>query len=138
MSRPDYYGNPSGLTHDADAVRAIYVAFATRDPEAAVPHVAEDCELHLRGTSALTGRSEPYRGHDGVREYFADVAAVWDELVLGADDFRVMPGVVIVLGHVSGRRAGVAVERSVMWTWHLRDGRATSVRVADTGERRTP
>jgi hypothetical protein len=26
MSRADYYGNPAGLTRDADTVRAIYAA----------------------------------------------------------------------------------------------------------------
>jgi ketosteroid isomerase-like protein len=134
MSRPDYYGNPAGLTDDAEAVRAIYAAFARRDPEAALPYFAADCELHLGGTAQVTGRSEPYVGHDGVRQYFADVEAVWEQLVLHAEDFRMLPGVVIVLGHVDARRGGVSARRSVMWTWRVRDGKATSVRVADAGE----
>lgn len=134
MSRPDYYGNPAGLTHDADVVRAIYAAFARRDVEAAIRHFAGDCELHLRPTADVAGRVEPYRGHDGVRQYFADADRVWTELVLHADSFRMLPGVVIVLGRVNVRRDHVSAVRSVMWTWHLRDGKATSVRVADTGE----
>jgi ketosteroid isomerase-like protein len=136
MSRPDYYGNPAGLTDDAATVRAIYDAFARRDVAAALPHIAPDCELYLRGTAEAAGRSEPYVGHDGVREYFADVEAIWDELLLFADDFRVLPGVVIVLGHVLARRAGVDARRFVMWTWRLSGGKATSVRVADAGELR--
>src|SRR3954463_15374367 len=138
MGTPEYYGNPAGLTADAAAVRAIYAAVALRDPEAALPYFAPDCELHLGGTAAVTGRAAPYRGHAGVREYFADVQRTWDDLELHADDFRVLPGVVIVLGHVIARRDGVSADRAVMWTWRLQDGKATSVRVADVGERRAP
>jgi ketosteroid isomerase-like protein len=138
ITRPDYYGNPAGLTGDADAVRAIYAAFARRDPEAALPLIDEACELHLRGTADATGRPDPYVGHAGVRQYFADVAAVWDELVLHADDFRVMPGIVIVLGHVVLRRGELSTRRAVIWTWRLRDGKAISVKVADAGAFRDP
>jgi hypothetical protein len=56
--------------------------------------------------------------------------------LLYADDFRVLPGVVIVLGHVLARRADVTARRFVMWTWRVSDGKATSVRVADAGELR--
>jgi hypothetical protein len=70
-----------------------------------------------------------------VREYFADVAGVWDELTLHADDIRAVPGSVVVMGHIEGRRGDVWVRRSVLWTWKLRDGRAISIRVADMGER---
>jgi hypothetical protein len=66
--------------------------FAGRDADAAVKHVAADCELHLRGTADLAGRSDPYLGHAGVHEYFADVAATWQELVLYPDDYRALPG----------------------------------------------
>ena len=138
MGRPDYYGNPAGLSDDADAVRAIYAAFASRDLDGALAHFAADCQLHLRGTANATGRIEPYRGLDGVREYFGDVVTIWDELVLLADDFRMMPGLVMVLGRVHARREGVTATRSVLWTWHLRDGKVTSVRVADTGEAPAP
>jgi hypothetical protein len=30
------------------------------------------------------------------------------------------------------------MERSVVWTWRLKDGRATSVRVLDQGQLATP
>ena len=68
-----------------------------------------------------------------MREYFADVERVWEELVLHADDFRIIPGSVIVIGHVTGRRDGVDVRRSSVWTWRVSNGRATSVKVADLG-----
>ena len=134
MARPDYYGNPAGLTDEAEIVRAIYDAFARRDIEGLLAFVSSDCELDLRGTARLVGRSDPYRGHAGVREYFADVARQWEELVLHADDFRIIPGSVIVIGHVTGKRDGVDVRRSSVWTWRVANGRATSVKAADLGD----
>jgi ketosteroid isomerase-like protein len=133
MSRPDYYGNPAGRTQDIAIVRAIYDAFNARDVEAALPYVAEDCELDLRGTAAKVGRAEPYRGHDGLREYFADVARTWDALTIHVTDFRVIPGTVIAMGYVDARLQGEPASRTAVWTWKVADGRATHVRVADTG-----
>ena len=133
MPRPEYYGNPAGLTQDIEVVRAIYAAFAARDVEAVLRHLAADCELDLRGTAALIGRRESYRGHAGMREYFADVERAWEELELHAEDFRAIPGSVIVMGRVQGRREGERVERRAVWTWKVSAGRATHVRVADLG-----
>ena len=134
MGRPDYYGNPAGLTDEIAIVKAIYDAFARRDVEAVLALVSSDCVLYLEGTARLAGREGPYVGHAGLRQYFADVGGVWDELVLHADDFRAVPGSVIVLGHITGRRDGREVRRSSIWTWRVQDGCATSVKVADLGE----
>ncbi len=133
MERPPYYGNPAGITDDIALVRAFYAAFARRDVEAALAFLTPDCELHLEGTARVTGRTEPYVGHDGIRRYFADVARVWEELELHADDFRLIPGSVIVIGHVTGRTGGEAIRRSSVWTWHLRNGKVWKVRASDMG-----
>ena len=138
MSRPEYYGNPGGLTVEVEVVRAVYDAFARRDVDDMLRHIAPTCEMHLVATAAAAGRSEPYRGHTGVREYFAEVAEVWDDLVLHADDVRVIPGSVIVFGHAAGRRGGTAVRRSAVWTWQVTDGLVTEVRVADLGDLQPP
>ena len=133
MSRPEYYGNPAGLTQDIDVVRAIFAAFAARDIEAMLAFVAPDCEIDLRGTAEIVGRREPYRGHAGMREYFADVARTWEELTLHATDFRAIPGAVVVMGYVDGRLGGEPFRRSAVWTWKLAGGKATHVRATPTG-----
>ena len=122
MSRPDYYGNPAGVTSEVDVVRAIYAAFAARDLEGAIAFLSDDCELHLRGTQARIGREEPYRGHDGMREYYADVERTWEELVLFANDFRAIPGAVVVMGHVEGADRGEPIKRNAVWTWKVERG----------------
>jgi ketosteroid isomerase-like protein len=134
VPRPEYYGNPAGLTEDIDVVKAIYAAFAVRDLDAALRHISPGCEIHLEGTAVRAGRSAPYIGHDGLREYFADVERVWDELEVSAEDFRVIPSSVIVMGSISGRVAGEVVRRACVWTWRLREGVAVHLRVADMGE----
>jgi ketosteroid isomerase-like protein len=136
--RPEYYGNPAGVTDDVDVVRAIYGAFARRDLDGALRYIAPDCELHATGTATAAGRSSPYRGHAGVREYFADVSAVWEHLVLHAEDFRVVPGSVIVIGHITAARGGERIARSIVWTWRLRKGLAVSIRVSDLGPLEAP
>ena len=134
MPRPDYYGNPASLTEDVDVVRAIYAAFAARDIEGALDFVAPDCEIHLEGTAGAAGRKGPYRGHDGLRQYFRDVERVWRELTVEAGDFRVVPGSVVVMGHVEGHDGKTRIRRRVLWTWRLRDARAVMIRVSDLGE----
>ena len=68
-----------------------------------------------------------------MRVYFDDVVRVLDELELHADDFRTVPGQVIVLGHVTGRTGGEAIRRAAVWTWRVANGRATHLRVSDMG-----
>src|SRR4051812_45901430 len=132
--RPAYYGNPAGVTDDIEVVRAIYAAFGRRDVEGVLRHFTSDCELHFEGTGRLLGRESPYLGHAGMREYFGDVERTWDELQLHSDDFRLIPGCVIVIGHVTGRQHGEPIRRASVWTWQLRGGKVASVRASDMGE----
>jgi ketosteroid isomerase-like protein len=134
VGRPEYYGNPAGLTADIDVVRAIYAAFAVRDLEGALDFVDPKCEIYVETTARAAGRAGPYLGHDGLRQYFADVEAVWNQLVIHAEDYRVVPGAVVVMGHVEGQGEEGAFRRAAIWTWRLAGGRAVQVRVADMGE----
>jgi ketosteroid isomerase-like protein len=128
------YGLLGAQAQDVQTVRAIYDAFARRDIDAALAHVAEDVEFFPEGTASLVGRGGPYTGHDGVRRYFADAARVWDELVLQAEDIRAVAGSVVVFGQVRGRVGEEPVRRRVIWTWKVTDGRATSMRVRSLGD----
>lgn len=123
------YGNVAGREGEIAVVRAIYDAFARRDVESALRHIDETVEFGPTGTQGLTGRTEAYRGHEGVRQYFADAATVWDELTLYAEDFRVVPGGVVVFGRVEGSTPDGPYRASALWIWQVRDGRAVSMRV---------
>ncbi len=134
MARPDYYGNPAGISEEIDIVKAVYEAFADRDAERLSELLSEDCVLQFEGTGKLAGRTGPYFGHAGLQDYLQDVDRLWDELVLHAHDFRAVPGSVIVMGHITGQRQGLDVRRSSVWTWKVAHGRATSVKAADLGD----
>src|SRR5690349_20490274 len=87
VARPDYYGNPAGISEEIEIVKAVYEAFAARDAERLVGLLSEDCVLQFEGTAKLVGRSGPYVGHAGLQDYLQDVDQVWEQLVLHADDF---------------------------------------------------
>jgi ketosteroid isomerase-like protein len=113
-------------------VKAVYTAFTRGDVEAALIHVAPECEMRPEGTSRLTGRAV-YRGHDGIRDYFADAARVWEQgLKIEPVDFRAVAGSVVVFGRVWGTTEQGPLEAEVVWVWKLRDGLLTSGQVFST------
>lgn len=129
----DDYGTHGARDTDVDTVRAIYEAFGRGDLETMLAHVDEDVEIIPVGTARRLGRTEPYRGHAGLREYFADAESVWDELVLHPDDMRATVDSVVVFGHVDARLNGKPIRRRVVWTWKLRGGKVVVLRVHDVG-----
>jgi ketosteroid isomerase-like protein len=130
---PGDYGTPGPVDVEVATVRAIYEAFGRRDVEAALEHVADDCVLDVPGTSERTGRSDPYVGPDGVRQYFADAERAWTALTLHADDIRAAANGVVVFGHIEAQVEGRTIERRVVWLWQMRDGKAVRVTANDLG-----
>lgn len=118
---------------DIAVVRRVYDAFALRDIEGVLACMAPGVEFFPAGTAKLAGREQPYRGHDGVRGYFADAEALWQDLVLDARDVRAAAGGVVVFGQIEGHREDEVVRRRAMWSWKLRDGLVVSMRATDLG-----
>jgi ketosteroid isomerase-like protein len=115
-----------------ETVKAMYAAFNRRDLEGALAFLHPDVEFRPVGTSALTGR-DVYRGHAGVREYFADVARVWPQgLAVAPNDFRAVAGSVVAFGGVRGDTGDGDLEDEVVWVWRLRDGLIASGQVFST------
>lgn len=115
-----------------EIVSALYDAFARRDVEAAVALAHPELEFWPQGTAARTGRDEPYRGHDGLRRYFADVDAAWEELRVEPAELRVAGQGVVAFGRVLGRADGQDLELPAIWVWKLRDGLVVYVRAVAT------
>jgi ketosteroid isomerase-like protein len=111
-----------------DVVRAVFAAFAQRDLERVLAHAHADVEF-VAVTAAEIGRTEPYRGHEGLAEYFRDVGAVWEELRLTPDEFREDGAQILVTGRVHARSPSRVVSGSTGWIWRLRDGKVAYVRV---------
>jgi len=116
------------IATDIEVVKATFAAFAARDVEAVLALVDPEVELTaLTGDQA--GRTEPYRGHDGVRQYFRDVASLWEELHLTPREFREEGDLILVTGKVSARSRSRTVTGSTGWLWRVRNGKVTYVRV---------
>jgi ketosteroid isomerase-like protein len=113
---------------DIDVVRAVFAAFAERDVEGVLAHAGTDLVFNPV-TADYAGRSGPYLGHDGLRQYFRDLAEVWDELHLVPVDFRQNGETILVTGRVSARSPARIVAGSTGWIWRVVDGRVVYIRV---------
>jgi ketosteroid isomerase-like protein len=113
---------------DIDVVKEVFAAFAARDPERVVAVLDPDV-VFIAVTGGILGRTEPYRGHEGVREYFRDVGRVWDELVLTPREFEEVGDAILVTGRVSARSPSRMISGSTGWVWRVRNGLVVYVRV---------
>ena len=116
------------IATDIEVVKASFAAFAARDLEAVLALSAPDVEF-IAVTGEHAGRTEPYRGHDGLRQYFRDVAAVWEELRLTPREFRAAGDRILVTGRVSARSRSRTVTGSTGWIWRVDNGKVTHVHV---------
>jgi ketosteroid isomerase-like protein len=113
---------------DIEVVQEVYAAFAARDVER-VKAVLDPDVVFIAVTGGILGRTEPYRGHEGMREYFRDVARVWDELVLSPREFEQVGDQILVTGRVSARSPSRMISGSTGWVWRVRNGLVVYVRV---------
>jgi ketosteroid isomerase-like protein len=80
-------------------------------------------EIEFFSMLGLTGRA--YLGHDGIRQYFDDVASAWDEWrvevhrVVEGTDGRVA---IIMTMHARGKGSGTPLSERTGHVWTVRDG----------------
>jgi ketosteroid isomerase-like protein len=107
---------------DEEPLRLFAEAVTRGDAEAAV--ALSDPEIEFLSVLAVSGRA--YHGHDGVRQYFADVAAAWSEWrvevhrIVPAPDGRV---VIAMTMHFRGKESGAAFSDQTAHVWTLRGGK---------------
>jgi ketosteroid isomerase-like protein len=119
------------IATDIEVVKAMFAAFADRDLETVLGLAHPDIEF-TAVTGEQAGRTEPYMGHSGMRQYFRDVAAVWEELRLTPREFRAEGDLVLVTGRVSARSSARTISGSTGWIWRVRDGKVVYGRVYDS------
>jgi ketosteroid isomerase-like protein len=102
-------------------VKAVFAAFAERDLERVIDLIHPEVEF-TPVTADLAGRTEPYRGHEGMREYFRDVSLIWDDLRLHPREFREVGDSILVTGRVTARSPSRIVDGSTGWVFRVRDG----------------
>jgi ketosteroid isomerase-like protein len=112
---------PGMETPGERSVRVFSEAVTAGDVEAAVAV----CHPEIEFMSVLAVSGRRYLGHDGIREYFEDVASAWaewrvevHEIVPGADG-RV--GIVMSM-HVRGKESGAILSERTDHIWTIKDG----------------
>ena len=120
------------MGRNADIVRGIFDAFSRRDADALVA-LADPEVVFVPPTGRLVGRDEPYRGHEGLRTYLADVARVWQELRSEPDEYiELDDGRVLCTGRVYAWGVGRVIDAPAGWVWRVRDGLLVEGRVYET------
>ena len=120
------------MAENAEIVRRAFDAFSRRDLPALLALVDPDM-VFMPATARMAGRgTEPYRGHEGIRTYLADVARVWQELRPEPDEFIEVDDVVVCTGRIYAWGIGRVIDAPAGWFWRLRDGRLIEGRVYDT------
>jgi ketosteroid isomerase-like protein len=118
-------------------IRKAYEAFAERDLDALIELSDEAIEVSTV-TGLLAGRTEPYRGYEGLAEYLDDLTVQWKRLELQPQTFHPLgQGRVLVFGRVRAWHERGFLDSQNAWLWTVRGDRVISVRVyADPGEAR--
>jgi uncharacterized protein len=113
---------------NVEVVRRALEAFARRDNEAIF--LLYDPEVEISHV-VLGG---VYRGFDGVRAFFRDWLAAWDEYRMEVDEYIDAGDDVIAVIHTWGRgkQSGVPVEARRAHVWTVRDGKVWRLRIYAT------
>jgi ketosteroid isomerase-like protein len=97
-------------------------AITTADRGAAL----EVCHPDIEFESMLGIGGRTYLGHDGIREYFADIQSAWDhwrvevERAVEGPDGRVA---IVMTMHARGQGSGLALAERTAHIWTIKDGR---------------
>jgi ketosteroid isomerase-like protein len=118
-------------------IRRAYAAFGDRDLDELIALSDEAIEVSTV-TGLLAGRTEPYRGYEGLANYIGDLSQQWKRLELQPQHFHpVGEGQVLVFGRVRAWHERGFLDSQNAWLWTLRDDRVISVRVyADPADAR--
>ena len=102
-------------------------AFNRHDPEAMVALCDPKCEWLPAIEAEVEGEPVVYLGHDGLRQYFKDVAESFEEYRFDVSECRDLGTRVLLLGRLSarGRGSGVELASDLAALFHVRDGKVT-------------
>ena len=119
----------SDVVGKEQTVVRLFEAFSQRRIQDSLPLLTEDV-VFVPMTAQVTRAGEPYRGHEGIRSYIADVEEHWDELVLRPTQIKAAGNAVVALGLVSGRGAGGEfADAPTTWMFKFHGDRVAKIQV---------
>jgi serine phosphatase RsbU (regulator of sigma subunit)/ketosteroid isomerase-like protein len=108
---------------ERELVERLYAAFNSRDPDEIVAVCDETMEFFPVGTAEQIGRTAPYVGPEGLREYLDDVEKAWDELLITPKVVESHGRSLLVRGRVYARSRQLGIrDMPVAWIWDVDGG----------------
>lgn len=115
-------GDRASTLSKENAVARLFEAFSRGDIEDALELLHPEVVFQPM-TAEVTQAGEPYRGHEGIRRYAADVEARWEKLTLQPTQIRAAGRAAVALGLVSGSgHAGSFEDAPTTWVFKFREG----------------
>ena len=102
-----------------EQARDAFAALNRRDVETFVAAFAPEGEWWPLRSST----EGPFRGHDGIRAWFADTAEMFEHLHAEVDEVHERDDVVVAFGRLEakGRESGASVELVISWVFRFAD-----------------
>ena len=108
---------------NVEALRRGVEAYNRRDIEPLAELFHAEAEWYPF-TAQVEG-GEAYRGHEGLRQWFANTNATFEESKATIDEIRSEGDIALALGHLHARfRSGITLDSEIGWVVRFRDGLA--------------
>jgi ketosteroid isomerase-like protein len=105
----------------AEIAKRLFEAFNRRDLKSTLELVHPEI-VFQPVTASLVADGQPYRGHDGLRRYLADVETYWQELTVEPQQIRCAGEAVVALGRVNGHGPlGTVEDAPTTWVLKFKD-----------------
>jgi len=109
---------------EREMIERLYAAFNGRHPQEIVALCDDSMAFFPVGTAEQIGRTAPYIGPDGLREYMGDVERAWDELLITPKVIERHGRSLLVRGRVYARSRALGIrDMPVAWIWDVEAGR---------------
>jgi len=88
-----------------------------------------DPEFEFTTPASMSAEPDTYRGHDGLRRYFASFYDAMEEIRFEPQDFIAVGERVVVPYKLTarGRTTGIEAEQHAVFVWQVRDGIAVGL-----------
>ena len=108
---------------DVETIREAFERWNQRDIEYWIQHSQPQVEIWSK-YAALDEGGDPYRGHNGMLEWRAEIDRNFEFHEVSADDVRKVGDKVLVLGSVRfrGQASGTEMHYPFGWVCEMRDG----------------
>jgi ketosteroid isomerase-like protein len=113
---------------------AMFAAFAAHDLDRMLAIADPGIVVDAGQLAERTGRSDSYRGHEGLSELLSDLAKIWDDLRVTPREYRHLGGAVLVTATLSARSEGAMMLGTVAWVYRVRRRRVVSIEVFRSGD----